>query len=381
MLRRVIFFILHWFPLLLLAQEPPTNSVKLMFIGDIMGHGPQLKAAYNKQTKSYNYDANYQYITSSFNNADFVIGNLEVTLGVQPYAGYPTFSSPPELAQAIKNAGINVLGTANNHACDRRKKGIVSTIKILDSIGIQHFGTYTSAGAKDSLTPLIIEKNNIKIALLNYTYGTNGIPVPKGTKVNLLDKKEILKDIQKAKEQQPDQIIAFVHWGQQYKNLPVTSQKKWFQFFKENGVSIVIGSHPHVVEPMQWNQKENTLVVYSLGNFISNQRTFPRDGAVIFELELTKKSGKTDISNADYISTWVYKVHYENGWEFYVLPIDEFAYKPYFFSHKNDYLKMKKYAAHIRTLLQKNNVNIPENKSFSNRFFQLMRELYMPFVK
>jgi poly-gamma-glutamate synthesis protein (capsule biosynthesis protein) len=361
------------------SQKEEETSLHLMFLGDIMGHGPQIRAAYNSDTKTYNYKPNYQYIKSILSKPDFTIANLEVTLGVKPYSGYPQFSSPPELINAVKYAGIDVLGTANNHSCDRRKKGIINTIAVLDSLQIAHTGTFANKKTKDSLNPLLIEKNNIKIALLNYTYGTNGIPVPYPTIVNLLNKKTILKDIAAAKKQQPDQIIAFVHWGLQYKDLPSNSQKKWFQFFKENGVNIVIGSHPHVIEPMVWNKNEKSLVVYSLGNFISNQRTFPRDGGAMFELTLSKKNNKTQITNASYRLTWVYKKSDKNITEYFVLPVYEFEYKPYFFTNNADYIKLRRYSKHARKLLNKYNSNIPENKPFTDGFLQLMQELYIPY--
>lgn len=346
------------------AQNDDSKTIKLLFLGDIMGHGPQIVAAYNPLTKTYDYNSNFKHIKNTFSQADIVIGNLEVTLGTKPFKGYPQFSSPPELAAAVKNAGVDVLGTANNHSCDRRKKGIIKTINVLDSLNIKHFGTYSSTHAKESSNPLLIEKDDIKIALLNYTYGTNGIPVPTGTVVNLLDKKTISEDIAIAKALQPDEIIAFVHWGQQYKDLPSASQKNWFAYFKSLSVNIVIGSHPHVVEPMLWNKKDNSLVVYSLGNFISNQRTFPRDGGVLFELTLAKTENRIEIQDAKYILTWVHKQIFENGMDYIVLPVEEFEYKEGYFHKKQDFEKMKRYAKHARSLLSKHNINISEKKPF-----------------
>lgn len=362
-----LFYFCHSF----YAQNKDANSVKLLFLGDIMGHGPQIKAAYDADTKTYSYDSNFKYIKNTFSQADFVIGNLEVTLGTKPYKGYPQFSSPPELASAIKDAGIDILGTANNHSCDRRKKGIVKTIDVLDSLHIQHFGTYVSDTTKETLNPLLIEKNNVKIALLNYTYGTNGIPVPAGTVVNLLDKNTISKDVAVAKALKPDEIIAFVHWGEQYKDLPSTSQKNWFAYFKSLGVNIVIGSHPHVVEPMLWDKLDNSLVVYSLGNFISNQRTFPRDGGAVFELTLTKKEEKTTITSAHYLLTWVHKQVFNKELDYIVLPLEEFEYRKAYFQDVADYNKMKIYARHARKLLNEHNTNVFEKKPFINILLQL----------
>jgi len=253
----------------------------------------------------------------------------------------------------------------------QEKKGIIKTIEVLDSLDIKHLGTYTSSVTKDTLQPLIIEKNNIKIALLNYTYGTNGIPIPSGTKVNLLDKKAILNDVLTAKALQPDQIIAFVHWGEQYKDLPSASQKAWYAYFTSLGVNIVIGSHPHVVEPMHWDKESNELVVYSLGNFVSNQRTFPRDGGAVFELTLTKETEQVEISGAQYILTWVHKQTFVNGYDYFVLPVEEFEYKKAYFEKDTDLKKMKLFAEHARQLLQTNNTNITEKRPFTEWLNQL----------
>ena len=361
------------------AQQEVEKSIKLLFLGDIMGHGPQIKTAYNPLTKTYEYNPNFQYIQNILSDADFTLGNIEVTLGVKPYSGYPSFSSPPELASAAQRAGIDVLVTANNHSCDKRKKGVEKTIAVLDNLKIAHTGTFLNQAEKDSLNPLILEKNNFKIAILNYTYGTNGIPATYPNIVNLLDKKTIIKDILQAKNKNPDQIIAFVHWGFQYKDLPNQEQKDWFQFFKDNGVSIVIGSHPHVVQAMEWNKEQNSLVVYSLGNFISNQRTFPRDGGALFELTLTKKEGKTTITDANYQLIWVYKQEIATYTEYYVLPVNEFEFKEYYFHNSADYTKMMRFTKHARKLLDTNNQDITEKKVFSDGMFQLMRELYFVF--
>lgn len=365
MIKKIILLLLFNLPLF--AQEEQT--IKLLFLGDIMGHGPQIKAAYNNEEKTYNYDINYQYVRDVLSDADVSIGNLEVTLGVPPYKGYPQFSSPPELARDTKFAGIDILVTANNHSCDKRKKGIEKTIEILDSLAIQHTGTFKSQKEKDSLGTLIINKKGFKIALLSYTYGTNGIPVPYPNVVNHLDEETIRKDIANAKAQNPDQIIAFVHWGNEYQYQASTYQKKWFNFIKGQGVNIVIGSHPHVVQPMEWDKDNNTLVVYSLGNFVSNQRKFPRDGGALFELTLTKKDTKTSVSKAAYIATWVYKRKEKNpyivghsGTDYMVLPINNFEYNPSFFTKKTDYDKMMRYTKHLRNLMKKNNQNVGERK-------------------
>ena len=345
------------------------DEISLLFIGDFMGHMDQIKAAYNKKTKLYEYDSCFSKIKPILSNADVTLGNLEVTLGVKPYSGYPQFSSPPSYASAIKNAGVDIVTTSNNHSCDKRKKGVERTIKILDSLNIGHTGTFINSVEKTKNPAYVIEKNNFKIAVISYTYGTNSIKPTPPNVVNYLDKETIKKDVNYINSKvSPDQIIAFVHWGLQYKNLPNKEQKEMFAYFKSLGVNIVIGAHPHVLQPMKWTKptKENPkedLVVYSLGNFVSHQRTFPRDGGAVLKLSLTKdKDKKIHIKKADYLLTWVYEPVVNGKKEYYVLPADAYAKKPASFAKKKDYDKMMRFIKHARTLLGKHNVHVNEYK-------------------
>ncbi len=165
-----------------------------------MGHDEQIWSAENRETHAYNYDDVFEYVREEISEADITFANFEVTLGGTPYTGYPQFSSPAELAVACRNAGIDFLFTANNHSADRGRKGIIATINRLDSLGIPHTGTFTGPAERDSLYPALIEKNGFSIALLNYTYGTNGITVPPPAIVNMIDKAVISRDIEKARE-------------------------------------------------------------------------------------------------------------------------------------------------------------------------------------
>ncbi len=345
------------------------DEISLLFIGDFMGHMDQIKAAYNKKTKKYEYDECFSKIKPILSDADVTLGNLEVTLGVKPYSGYPQFSSPPSYASAIKNAGVDILTTSNNHSCDKRKKGVERTIKILDSLNIGHTGTFINQVEKTKNPAYVIEKNNFKIAVISYTYGTNGLKPTPPNIVNYLDKATIKKDVDYVNSKiNPDQIIAFVHWGDQYKDLPNKSQKDMFTYFKSLGVNIVIGAHPHVLQPMKWNKPtaenpKEDFVVYSLGNFVSHQRTFPRDGGAVLKLSLRKdKDQKVHIKKADYFLTWVYEPIVNGNKEYYVLPADEYSKKPEAFTKKKDYDKMMRFIKHARTLLGKHNVNINEYK-------------------
>lgn len=340
------------------------NEISLLFIGDIMGHSPQITSAYNPVTQKYNYDTVFYYMKPIFESVDFAIANLEVTLGTKPYDGYPQFSSPMALAESMKWSGIDVVATSNNHSCDRRKRGVEKTIKILDSLNLAHTGTFFSQAHKDTTSPLIIEKNGIKVALLNFTYGTNGLKPTYPNIVNYLDSATILGDIEKAKAKNPDKIIAFVHWGLEYKDIQNKEQEDINKLFNDNGVDIVIGSHPHVLQPMKWEKDsvKNTekLVVYSLGNFVSNQRAHRKDGGAVFELTLTKDSVDTKIKEANYILTWVHVPVKDGKKDYLVLPASKYENNPDFFDSVEQYEQMKKYIAHGRKLLGEENVNITE---------------------
>ena len=329
-----------------------------------MGHDEQIWSAENRETHLYNYDDVFKYIKPVISEADIAIANFEVTLDGQPYMGYPQFSSPADLAVACKNAGIEYLVNANNHAADRGKKGIINTINKLDSIGIPHTGTFLNSSCRDSLTPLMIHKNGTSIALLNYTFSTNGIKVPEPVIVNMMDKEIITNDVNKAKNKKADIIILFLHWGTEYDTIPSKIQTDLAEYFQSIGVDMVIGSHPHVLQKMLLTKNITTgnedVVVYSLGNFVSNQRKPKTDGGSMVRVELTKNGDKYRISNAGYYLTWVYTPIEKYRKKFFILPCSEFENKPDFFDKPDAFLQMKKFIGDSRVLLNKQNINVKE---------------------
>ncbi|MBN2665710.1 MAG: CapA family protein [Bacteroidales bacterium] len=367
MLRKILLTIcLLPAALLLSAQEECQSGSKLslLFIGDIMGHDEQIASAWNTETGNYEYDDVFRYVRNEISEADIAVANLEVTLGGSPYKGYPAFSSPASLASACMNAGIDVLATANNHSVDRGKKGILNTIRRLDSLGIRHTGTFADSISRDTLSPMIIEKNGISVALLNYTYGTNGLKVPSPAIVNMLDTNLIASDIAKAKALNPDVIIPFVHWGIEYDTLPSAEQTRLAGFFLTRGADLVIGSHPHVLQQMEWTLtdscRNDRIVVYSLGNFVSNQRTIRRDGGAMVRIELEKTGSLTSVARAGYYLTWVHTPVEDGKKRFYVLPCSVFENKPEHFTRPSDYQKMKLFIRNSRNLLNSGNSGIQE---------------------
>ena len=340
------------------------QKISLLFMGDIMGHDSQIWAAEDISTHAWDYNDVFSYVKPLISDADLAIANLEVTLAGPPYKGYPQFSSPAAIAVACKNAGIDCLVTANNHSADRGKKGITGTIFRLDSIGMPHTGTFTDLTARDNLQPLILKSKGISVAVLNYTYGTNGLNVPAPVIVNILDKDLVLADIGKAVKAKPDLIVLMLHWGTEYDTVPSAVQTEMAEYFLSKGADLVIGSHPHVLQKMVWYNDgsafQDKAVVYSMGNFISNQRKPKTDGGSMVRIELEKSGGSVKILSAGYYLTWVYTPILNYRQKFYILPCSEFENKPGFFVKEADYVQMKKFINDSRSLLYKQNVNFRE---------------------
>jgi len=354
-------FLILAFSFHLLAQAQKTLS--LLFIGDVMQHEPQITSAFDGVSKTYEYDHCFQYIRQAMADADITIANLEVTLAGKPYSGYPMFSAPDALAAALKNAGVDILVTANNHTCDKRKKGVIRTLDVLDSLEIIHTGSFRNKEEKEQTYPLLIEEKGFRLALLNYTYGLNGMPIDPPTMVNLIEEAAIKADLAKAKSMQVDKIIAFMHWGLEYTHVPSKEQLEAANWLFDNGADIVMGAHPHVLQPMYFMEKDNReqLLVYSLGNFISDQRTAPRDGGAMFRMELARREGIVFIENPGYMLTWVWRPTVEGKRRYYVMPADQFETDRQHMDVTSHTL-MKKFTSNMRTLLNEKNEGVKEYK-------------------
>ena len=339
-----------------------SDSLTLLFMGDIMGHSGQIRSALQPDKITYDYTSCFDYIRSYISSADLAIANLEVTLAGPPYTGYPRFSSPDALAAACNDAGIDVLVTANNHSVDRGKKGIERTIKILDRLNILYTGTFLSYSDKKKKSPLIIEKNNFRIALINYTEETNGIPVPAPYHVNIIRKDRLKADIAEAKKNNPDAVILYLHWGIEKQNEPNADQLALADICFNAGADIIIGSHPHVLQKSIWENQpgRNRFVAYSLGNFIASQKAPKTDGGQMIQLTLTRDKGITTVSKADYMLTWIYAPEIKGKKEFYILPCKDYENRPDFFAAPEYYNRMKDYIEESRKLLNTRNENVKE---------------------
>jgi len=370
MVKVVIFFL--FISTSLVAQD--TTRLSMLFIGDIMQHDSQMEAAYDTLLKKHDYTSCFQYVAPYLDSVDLTIGNLEVTLAGPPYKGYPLFSAPDELVKTLKDSGLDVLVTANNHCVDRGRQGLERTIMMLDSFKISHTGTFMDTVNRMNDYPLMVHRNGFSICLLNYTYGTNGMPVEKPNMVNRIDTMQIKRDLEKAKGLKADAIIVFMHWGSEYQSLPGKFQKDIADFCFLNGAKLVIGSHPHVLQPIEWRKETDQLVAYSLGNFVSGQRKRYTDGGLMLKIELERiahadSSSSTRIYDSTYQLEWVYRTSGKNK-KYFILPAQLFENQ--FSDEKQptnelelslplaDKSAFKIFLDDSRALLNKNNVNVKE---------------------
>jgi poly-gamma-glutamate synthesis protein (capsule biosynthesis protein) len=336
------------------AQE---RRVKLLFAGDAMQHQSQIDAA--RTPDGYDYSSYFELVRNRIEAADVAIVNLEVTLAGKPFTGYPTFSAPDEFAEELKRSGFDVFLTANNHVLDKGQKGLFRTLAILDSLGIKHLGSYTDRNNRNLTYPLMLVKNGFRMALLNYTYGTNGLTVRPPNIVNYIQKDSILRDINAAKQLNPDIIIANMHWGLEYRLTPNSEQAALADFLTENGVNLVIGSHPHVVQPINIQKEGDSIknvIVYSLGNFVSGMKAPNTDGGMLVDVELSKdKNGAVRIDSCNYSLVWVHKP-VENGKVcIQLIPVSEYEdeIKGKAFLGGSDYERMMRFVRTAKTVIEK----------------------------
>ena len=301
-----------------------SDRVTLVFAGDVMRHLPQMNAAYNDSTNSLDYSRCFQYIRHKIESADLAICNFETVLAGKPFTGFPRFSAPDELLFALKNTGFDVMQLANNHILDRGSAGIERTLNLIRSEDMFTTGAYVDIAQRNREFPLILTVKGVKIAFLNYTYGTLGLPDTRRNIVNRLDTSLIYNDISKVKLLSPDVIVALVHWGEEYRRSYNVNQYFWADFLISKGINLIIGSHPHVVQEAVLYERDEFLVpvFYSLGNFISNQRKTNENGGVMAKIEIDRK-GKY-ISKISYIPFYVYVGSIDKHWQYYLIPTKQY---------------------------------------------------------
>ena len=315
--------------------EDKISTATILAAGDVMFHTPQIRGAYDSQSGTYDFNDNFSLVKKYIESADLALVNFEtVTAGSERgFHGYPNFNSPVESLEALSNAGFDILSTANNHSLDQGKVGLVSTIEALKNYGFKNIGTYSEPGEK-----ILIENiNDINIGLLSYTYGCNGMEYTLteeelNNMINIIDEDRIKTDIEKAVDMGSDLVVVFIHWGNEYQREPSEEQLELGRKMVEWGANIVFGSHPHVIqksEIIEHNGKDN-FIIYSLGNFISNQRRetinnkYTEDGIMVtVEIEKNFAKNETIIKNITYTPTWVYKQSKDGVAKYEIIPIEE----------------------------------------------------------
>jgi poly-gamma-glutamate capsule biosynthesis protein CapA/YwtB (metallophosphatase superfamily) len=363
-------------PIATSVPAKPKSEIKeaqLIAVGDIMMHSTQTISGYDAKKQTYNFDSFFAPVKSILSKGDWVTGNLETPLAGKDaggYTGYPLFNAPAQLLDAAKKAGFNILTTANNHALDRGQIGVMRTIANLGDRKFASTGTAKSKAAGDRI--LIITKNNISLAMLAYSYGTNGIPIPKGKDylVSLIDEKKIVKDIAKARKQGADIIAISLHFGDEYQRLVENLLKA--------GADIILGSHPHVVQPYKIfkfpgknGKTRKAVAIYSMGNFISGQTQKYTDLGVILQVNIRKNFPEktTEITSIKTIPTWVQRYTLNNQTKYRVLPLETtVTQKKDTLLTTSEYPVLKAYLQEMNNHL--NSLNKKDHTAVETRFTQ-----------
>ena len=297
--------------------EPPApTTATLAVCGDAMSHMPVTNDAWDGE--KYDYVRVMSGAKSRVEAADYAVVNLETTFAGGPkYSGYPAFNSPDGMAQGLKDLGFDLCLTANNHSLDKGWSGLSRTLDVLDETGLAHVGTSRSQEER-AANLVVADVGGISVAFLGYTYGTNGIPVPKDhpycinvfntdylSGLRELDRDRLAADLEQAKAADADLIAVMIHWGVEYQTKQNAYQEEVADFLFANGADIILGGHSHVPQPMELRTLEDGrqgFVCYSLGNFISSQNDEYTDTTAVLTLELTRdnETGEAQVTGYSY---------------------------------------------------------------------------------
>ncbi len=327
------------------------DTLSILFMGDVMQHRQQLHSALIPGTdstlsSSYDYSSYFAHVQHFIDEADFTVANMEFCLGGPPYTGYPSFSAPEALAEEAAEAGIDLFLCANNHICDKGRRGLVSSLEKYGKIGVPVTGVYRDSLDEQKHNPYIAEIGGVRVAFINFTYGTNGIRVPEPFIVNMMDKEKVREAFVRAREMEADIIIALPHWGQEYTTVPDSRQREWAEFLLECGADAVIGSHPHVIQPVEFP------VAYSMGNFISNMSLRNTELGLMIILKIAVTSyGDSYVAGLEAVPVWCSRPGgYGDGYT--VLPVREFLNRKEEFRSSYNYGKMKDTYNRLKTLFE-----------------------------
>ncbi|MGN0534753.1 MAG: CapA family protein [Eubacterium sp.] len=313
------------------TKKEQDAKVTLLAVGDNLIHNTLISAG-EQADGSLNYDSLYANIKPEIEKFDIAVIDQETILGGSSfeYTGYPVFNSPWEVGEAAIGAGFDIFNCATNHTMDKGWAGIEKEIEFFSNHKeVVQLGVNANEEGYNKIT--YYEKNGITFALLNYTYGTNGIPLPEDKPwcVNLMDKDKITKDVTEARKN-ADCVIVFPHWGTEYSFEVSDYQREYVKLFSDLGVDLVIGCHPHVIEPVEWVTNETTgkkmLVYYSLGNFISHQIDLENLIGGMAQVTIEKKNGEIEITSAKFVPIVCHYKRGESGkFEFNVYKLSDYS--------------------------------------------------------
>lgn len=341
--------------LALLLNSLVPQEAELLFVGDAMAHGPQLRAALQPDG-SYNFNPCFDRLRHEISGADYAVVNLETPVSGGKYSGYPMFNAPDSYVEALRDAGFDLFLTANNHTLDRRDRGLRATLDSLDARGLAHIGTYRNAEHRRQAIPCIHTVNGFRIGFLNYTYGTNGITLRSDAIVDYIDPQKIRADIAATRAAGAEIICAAMHWGNEYQLLPNPTQRNLADSLRSWGADLIIGAHPHVIQPMEMRADttgRKTLVVYSLGNLISNMRTRDTRGGALATVTLRRDTlGRARVDTAAY--TLTFTLPPGAGRRSYTLVHPDSCPDPRWRPHA------KAFAATARDIFRRHNRSVPE---------------------
>ncbi len=288
-------------------KEPQKVSVTLKAVGDNLIHSPIFKAC--RTEDGFNFDGLYTHITPYIENADIAAINQETIFvdDTQTFTGYPAFGTPTEVGESVADAGFNLITHATNHTYDRGYNAMLHTMNFWKQYEhITVLGIHESPEKQQEIA--VWEKDGLKIAMLNFTYGLNGYRLPndKPYLVNLLDRGEGNADLLKRAEECADITVVFVHFGTEYTHKPTAEQKRDVEFFTQNGADVIIGGHPHVIQPVTGHISANgnkSVVFYSLGNFLSNQSGTDKILGGMASVTISKENGETFVESYEMLPT------------------------------------------------------------------------------
>lgn len=319
---------------------PEDWEFTIISTGDIMMHSPQTGAGRDKTGKSYDFAFMFEKITPILREADLVIGNLETTLAGEAnggYTGYPLFNAPEVLARNLKEAGFTLVSTANNHSLDRRYQGLCVTLDHLDEAGLSHTGTFRTAEERNGI--FHTEVRGVDIGVIAATYGTNGLTLPGeyGFAVNYIDEAQLLNDVRKARLEGARYVIVMLHWGVEYQTRPNQEQEALAASLIAGGADLILGNHPHVLQRgeivrtpdlyagNQASDKEKKqFIMYSQGNFVSNQEGMDKNTSIILKLTLgvDGATGEPFLKEAGFIPIYTQKKNRQGAYHHIVWPLE-----------------------------------------------------------